>query len=144
MDTILLKSDGSIPTTDRVATQSNQFAFGVVDSVTHHLKVDASPAPAPTPAAGNVATFTEGTKTVAATGTPERLVGSATYVTSVLISPLRTNTGRVFVGVTLTNDTQCIEVPVVIEAPSGKSINLNLLYVDVSVNGEGVSYLTLS
>jgi hypothetical protein len=89
------------------------------------------------------ATLAGATKTVAATGTPEALAASETLVDTVIISPLRTNTGDVYVGFSSTNDTQQIEAPVILQAPPGKKINLALIYVDVTVNGEGVRYSTI-
>lgn len=138
---VQVNSDGTFPTAPIPAKQQGQFPkVGVTTD--HRLMVAVGTTP---PVAGNVATFTEGTKTVTLTTVPERLVATDTYVTSVVISPLRANTGRAYVGVTATDATQCIEAsPVVIQAPDGKSINLKLIYIDVTVAGEGVSYLTLS
>jgi hypothetical protein len=90
----------------------------------------------------DTATLAHGTKTVAAAGTPEAL-GAGTC-RAVIISPLRTNPGDAFLGASGANDTQHIEPPVVIEAPAGKLLNLAHLYVDVTVNGEGVGYITLN
>lgn len=138
---VSLNSDGTFPTNPIPVTQQGQRPkIGVTTD--HRLMVSSGIA---IPSASNVATFTEGSLTVTSAGTPQTLVGVATYVSSVIISPLRTNTGRAYVGTLATNDSQCIEAaPFIIEAPAGKSINLALIYIDVTVNGEGVSYLTLS
>ncbi len=93
------------------------------------------PSGAPTVAA----TFTEATKTVAATGTPEAL-GTGTF-RQVFIYPLRTNTGAAFWGTVSTNDTQHGSLPVVIAAPAGEGVNIAQIFVDVAVNGEGVRYV---
>lgn len=138
---VSLNSDGTFPAAPIPVTQQGQFPHVGV-TTDHKLMVAVGTTP---PVAGNAATFTEGTKTVTLTTVPERLVAVDTFVTSVVISPLRTNTGRAYVGTVLTDGTQSIEAsPVVIQAPDGKSINLKLIYIDVTVAGEGVSYLTLS
>jgi hypothetical protein len=90
------------------------------------------------------ATLSGGSKTVASTATPETLVGAETLVDTVIISPLRTNTGEAFIGFASGNGLQNIETPVVLQAPPGKKINLAAIYVDVTVNGEGVRYETLN
>jgi|GEM_PF-6342417 len=111
--------------------------------VTDDNPLPVTSAPAPSGAAAVVATFGSGSKTVAATGTPEVLVASATLVDTVIISPLRANTGVAYVGLASGNDTQALEAPVVLTAPPGKKINLNLIYIDVAVAGEGVRYDTI-
>jgi hypothetical protein len=88
------------------------------------------------------ATLGGSTKAVAAAGTPEALgVGTCR---GILIFPLRTNTGDAFIGASAANDSQHGEVPVAIDAPAGKVLNLADIYVDVTVNGEGVGYITLN
>lgn len=114
---------------------------GVTVSSTNPLPVSIT---APATASTTSATLTGGSKTVAATGTPEVLVGSPTLVDTVIIAPLRTNTGSAFIGFSSTNDTQTIPLPVALTAPNGKKIDLNLIYVDVTVNGEGVRYSTIN
>jgi len=98
---------------------------------------------APAEASTTAATFGGTTKTVAATGTPEPLVGVTTLVDTVIISPLRTNTGIAYAGFAAGNDTQQNETPIVIAAPNGKKIDLSLIYIDVTVAGEGVRYSTI-
>lgn len=94
------------------------------------------------PSAPTNATVGGATKTVAATGTPEALgVGTAKEV---FIYPLRGNTGIVYWGNSSTNDTQHGTLPVVITAPTGKVIDLSTIFLDVSVNGEGVRYFTVN
>lgn len=88
------------------------------------------------------ATLAHGTKTVTAAGTPEAL-GAGTC-RAIVISPLRTNTGDVYLGASATNDSQHVEPPIVLEAPAGKLLNLADIYVDVTVNGEGVAFITLN
>lgn len=97
----------------------------------------------PASASTTAATLAGDSKTVAATGTPEALVGVSTLVETVIISPLRSNTGLAYVGFSATNDTQQIETPIVLAAPDGKKLDLSLIYVDVTVNGEGVRYSTI-
>jgi hypothetical protein len=90
------------------------------------------------------ATVASGSKTVAATGTPEKLVASATLVEGVIISPLLTNTGDVYIGFASTDGTQSIPLPVALNAPDGKKLDLSTIYVDVAVNGEGVRYSSIN
>lgn len=97
-------------------------------------------APAPGSVTLTTATLADASKTVAAAGTPEAL-GSGT-VREVFIFPLRTNTGDVYWGTTSTNDTQHGTLPIVLTAPPGKVIDLADIYLDVTVNGEGVRYIT--
>lgn len=101
------------------------------------------PAPMPATIARQAAAFTEATKTVAAVGTPERLVAVSTLVDSVVISPLRTNTAAVFWGTNSANDTQAHDLPVALQAPPGEKIDLYGIYIDVTVAGEGVRYTTI-
>jgi hypothetical protein len=80
--------------------------------------------------------FVAGEKVVASAATPEALAGS-TVVTSVVIQAKVANTKNVMIG---TNTTQKLEL-----AP-GASVafnvgNLNLPFIRVQVNGEGVNYL---
>lgn len=97
---------------------------------------------APTPSSTTLDNWTpaEGSKTVAATGTPEALAASGTC-REVFIYPLRTNTGVVYWGTVSTNDAQHGTLPIVLTAPQGKLINLASIYLDVTVNGEGVRYI---
>lgn len=88
-------------------------------------------------------------KTVAASGTPERL--SATprkfrQATFIGYSSARVvNTDSVWLGASSTNDSQVFEVPAggqaVIEAVEGTSLDFYDIYADAVVNGEGVTIL---
>lgn len=99
---------------------------------------------APASASTTAAALAGGSKTVAATGTPEALVGVSTLVDTVIIAPLRTNTTSAYIGFSSTNDTQTIPLPVSLSAPDGKKIDLSLIYVDVTTAGEGVRYSTIN
>lgn len=81
-------------------------------------------------------------KTVAAATTPERLVSSPSLVDSVILVPLAANTGDAFFG--STNTTAVLPVGVPITAPDGKKIDLYDIWVRVTVNGEGVAFLTVN
>lgn len=98
---------------------------------------------APASASTTAATVGGNTKTVAAIAVPEALVAVSTLVDTVIIAPLRTNTGAVYVGFAAGNDTQSIPLPVSLSSPDGKKIDLSLIYVDVTVAGEGVRYSTI-
>lgn len=91
-------------------------------------------------ASTTAATLAEGTKAVAASGTPERLVAVATLVESVTITALAGNTNPVYVGFSAGDGTQTIPLPYTLVAPAGKKIDLNAIFVDVTTNGEGVRY----
>lgn len=90
----------------------------------------------------------QATKTVAATGTPERLVATAgTYLFQFAVlfgkkAPRTDNTSDAYVGVTATDDTQPYLIPVgltvSIEAPEGMLFDLYDFYLDVGTNGDGV------
>lgn len=88
------------------------------------------------------ASLTESSRVVASAGTPEAL-GSGTF-REVIIYPLRTNTGTVFWGTTSANDSQHGTLPVVISAPDGEAINIASIFIDVSVNNEGVRYIGIN
>ena len=138
-DAFLTNADGSIPANPEAlpATRVGQYAKNAVDAETRALLVKPVAAdPDTTPAA----TFLGFNKTVAATGAPERLhsVQGERTADQIIVSPLRTNTGNVFLGTASTNDTQHIEAPFIFAAPDGKKIDAYDIYVDVTVNGEGV------
>lgn len=98
------------------------------------------------------ATVTQATKTVAASGTPERLAAATTLVESVLLEGKNArgtnNTGSVFVGPSSTNDAQLLEIApgesIELKAPAGKKIDLNLLYIDVATNADGITYTAVN
>ena len=81
-----------------------------------------------------------GQKTVAAAGTEEALGASATLYSGVRIKALHGNTGWVYVGANpVTSGTGLV-------LDAGEEVflevaNLATVYIDVSVNGEGVSYI---
>jgi len=81
-----------------------------------------------------------GQKTVATAGTEEALGGSTTLYSGVRIKALHANTGWVYVGANpVTSATGFV-------LDAGEECflevaNLATVYVDVSVNGEGVSYI---
>lgn len=139
----LLNSDGTVPITSVPATQTGPFAFVSVNPTTHRLQVDAAII-TDSPSSEIAATKNAGTKAVTTAGTAERLSASTLKVGTVLIVPLRTNTGRVYIGTASGALAQHITIPLIISAPSGKYIDLTDYYVDVTVSGEGVAYLALS
>lgn len=72
-------------------------------------------------------------------GTRVQLSATSTGITSVSVKALSTNTGIVYVGDVTVDSSNGRELQ------TGESIdidisNLNLVYIDVSVNSEGVSY----
>lgn len=98
------------------------------------------------------ATGVQATKTVAATGTPERLAAASTLVDSVLLegklSRTTNNTGIVYLGFSGTNDSQLLAISpggqLSLSAPTGKKLDLNLIYVDVATAADGVTYTAFS
>ena len=79
---------------------------------------------------------------MAAINTPEVL--GAGECSEVFIFPLTTNTGDVRWGTVATNGTQHGTLPAIITAAPGKTINLALIYIDVTVAGEGVRFIANS
>jgi len=84
-------------------------------------------------------TVTNGQKTVTTAGTAEALAAS-TACLSVTVKALSTNTGNVYVGGAAVAAANGYIIQ------SGESISLDIdnladIYLDVDVNGEGVSYL---
>lgn len=138
----LLNTNGTVPT-NPLGTQVGPKAFVTVSPTTHRLQVDAYVS-TDSPSSEIATTKNEGTKAVTTAGTAERLTASTLKVGSVLIFPLRTNTGRVFIGTASGALAQHVTIPLVISAPSGKYIDLTDYFIDVTVNGEGVAYLALS
>lgn len=88
-------------------------------------------------------TIHSGQKTVATAGSAEVLAAASTAIKAVAIKALPTNTGKVYVGdsgvssangfVLSVNEGVCLDVD-----------NLQDIYLDVSVNGEGASYVYIS
>lgn len=138
METFFTNPDGSIPS-DPQAYYAGQNASVGVNPTTRRLLVETIESVTPPTTA---ATLAGTTKTVAAAGTPEAL-GTGTCH-EVFIFPLRTNTGVVYWGTEATNDTQNGTLPVVITAPDGKVLDLANIFIDVTVNGEGVRFIKSS
>lgn len=93
-------------------------------------------------------TISDGRKTIAAAGTAEKLAAASTPAVSVEIRALDANTKPVAVG-SSTVKAKAAEArgrllkageSVKLEGP----LNLNSLFVDAEVNGEGVSYLAVA
>ncbi len=87
--------------------------------------------------------FYYGKKTVAVAGTAEALPSSATPIKSITIKALASNTGKVYVGGSGVSSANGLELS------KGESIsfnyngNLNDIYIDADVSGEGVVYFAL-
>jgi len=95
-------------------------------------------------------TFSSGRKVVSAAATAEALVSADTFVLGVVIVAETNNTGVVAVGdstviaalATRTGVPLLVGEPVTIISPeSDKFINLADIYLDVTVNGDGVTYM---
>lgn len=103
-------------------------------------------------ASTTAATLAQINKTVAATGTPEAISGSANKVESVLIKALKgratANTGVVYIGFSATNDAQLHALApgeeMTLTAPDGKKIDTAAIYIDVATNGDGVICTTVN
>lgn len=88
-------------------------------------------------------TVINGRKTVTTAGTAEQLSTSATRVSSVAIQALETNTGKVCVGSSNVIASQSTRNAVYLEAGVPVVLDVDQLtdiYLDVTVNGEGVTY----
>lgn len=88
----------------------------------------------------------DGRKTVASAGTAEALAAS-TACKSVTFTALLSNTGTVVVGGSTVVASAGTRRGVPLNAGDSLSIdvsNLNAIYLDVTVNGEGVSYAYIS
>lgn len=97
------------------------------------LGVDATPA----------TTIYEGQVTVTTAGTRVQLSVSSVSIRSVCIKAMTANTGKMYIGDVTVSASNGYEMP------NDSSIcmeinNLNLIYVDSSVNGEKVSYLGIN
>ena len=98
------------------------------------------------------ATFLQGVKTVAATGTPERLVAESTLVDSVELFARKAagtaNTGNIWIGPASADGAQLRIMAagdsITYSAPPGKKIDLYNIYIDVATAGDGVVYTALS
>jgi len=86
---------------------------------------------------GGNTTLLAGSKVVVTAGVPETLIGAPTNARSVVIQAKTTNTGNVLVGDVTNQD-------VLLFPGDSASIDiddLQKIYVDTTVNGEGVNYL---
>ncbi len=91
------------------------------------------------------------TKDVTTAGTEVRLKASRTTVSSVLIQAKGTNTGNIYVGDSTVSSTTGIKLTAGQTLPIstdhkemlGQILDLNTIWIDSSVNGEGVILLYL-
>lgn len=153
-----LKADGTLALVNDTTPLPTTTTFGAGSAIIGNVRIDQT-----TPGTTNgvvvnanpsttVATLTQATKTVAASGTPERLAAATTLCEIVLLEGKNArgtnNTGNVWVGTTSGNDTQLLMIApgttYELSAPAGKKIDLNLLYVDVATNADGVTYTLLN
>lgn len=87
-----------------------------------------------------------GKKTVTNAGTAECLVSSTKPCAGVIIQALRTNTGFIFIGGTDVLGTAGSENGISITPAQTIMIpanNLNVIYLDATVSGEGVTYIRM-
>lgn len=97
------------------------------------LGVDSTPA----------TTLYEGVVTVTTAGTRVQLSGSSVAIRSVCIKGQHANTGNIYVGDILVSATVGYELPA--DASVCLDVNnLNLIYIDSSVNGEKASYIGIN
>lgn len=91
----------------------------------------------------NIAPYTivgNGVTTVSTAGSAVQLSASSTPTGSITIRALSTNTGIIFVGSSSVSSANGFELSAD-EVVSLDLNNLNKVYLDCSVNGEGVSYI---
>lgn len=125
-------------------TDKNNSDTTVEVSATNPLPVTS----APTSTSASAATYIQGFKTVAATNTPELMKASTGLVSSVVIQGYKAqgtlNAGNVYIGSVVTDATDPIAIvpggSLTIDAPPGKFIDLNTLYIDVATAADGVGY----
>lgn len=93
-------------------------------------------------------TLNTGQRNVTTAGTAVALVASSTPCIEVLIQAKRTNTGRIYIGGSgvLNNDTNGVVLQPVADPGQPLSIqlsaqNLNQIYINSTVNGDGVTYI---
>lgn len=79
-----------------------------------------------------------GTKTVAASATPERLYPSDAYVATVLIMPASTSQNAFQIGDSVS---QLVDGPLTLGSPQAGFINLKDVYVKVATNGDAVNFI---
>lgn len=116
----------------------------LTDTYTSPLLLDISGNLKTTASADIPTTLTGGSKTVTATGTAEAL-GASLATKSIYIRAKSTNTGNVFVGDSTVDATTSQQI--ILAANDAITIDISnraTVYVDVSVNGEGVDYLCMS
>lgn len=139
---VIVENDGSIP--DPIpATATGRFAFLTVTPDSHRLRVDAALV-ASDASDLTAATLAQATKLVTTAGTAVALSSTSVHSGTVVILPLSTNTGDTFIGFASGAGLQPIQTPVTLVAPDGKYIQLSSIYVNSTVNGEGVIYASLA
>jgi len=83
-----------------------------------------------------------GVKTITAAGTPERISDQDVKIAQIMITALRTNTGYIYIGfdefVSSTDYGKELMARDFVVIPID---NLHKLWMDSSVNGEGISYI---
>ena len=98
------------------------------------------------------ATITQGTKAVTTAGTPVLLVASQTLVENVVIQAFKTpstaNTGNVYIGISASGGSNRIVLApgqsVSFDAPAGKKLDLNTIYVDAATSADAVQYTAIN
>ena len=88
--------------------------------------------------------LTGGTTTITTAGTPERITTTTTPIRRVWIQALDTNTGVVAIGGMNVDETPATRKGLAIFATQGQWFevsDLSIIWLDVSVGGEGVNYL---
>jgi len=96
--------------------------------------------------------LSQGTKAVASAGTPEPLVGTPTYVSSLEIharkNPTTANTDNIYVGFASgAGNQKRVLAPgesFPITAPPGKKIDLAGIYIDAATSDDAVTWSALS
>lgn len=92
----------------------------------------------------------DGRKTVAAAATSERLVAAGRAVYSVTLTAETDNTGSIVVGASTVVAALAMRrgIPLnagesltLIKADDGPDLDLSLIYLDVTVSGDGVTYM---
>ena len=109
----------------------NGIYYTVLVDVNGHLQVDVLTIPDNTPTV-----LLDAVKIVALAITPEALGGDVSVKNSVIIQALEGNTGWVKVGNATSQSYQLNPLDSIVVVVN----NLNLIYIDVEVNGEGVAY----
>lgn len=97
------------------------------------LGVDSTPA----------STIFENQVTVTTAGTRVQLSGSSTPIRSICIKALHADTGKIYVGNSTVSSSNGYELIADLSACLDVN-NINLIYIDSSVNGEGASYVAVN